>query len=104
MAEFLMVYHGGSMPETDDEIAHEMARWGDWMNSLGGQLIEPGAPVGKSKTLSASGITDDGGENPVSGYSIVEAESIEAALALIKTCPHLNTCTTELAPLIDMPV
>jgi hypothetical protein len=25
-----------------------MARWGDWMNSLGGQLIEPGAPVGIS--------------------------------------------------------
>ena len=52
MAEFLMIYHGGSMPETEDEIAHEMARWGGWMNSLGGQLIEPGAPVGKSKTLS----------------------------------------------------
>ena len=67
MAEFWMVYQGGSMPETDDESAHEMARWGDWMNSLGGQLIEPGALVGKSKTLSASGITDDGGANPVSG-------------------------------------
>ena len=40
MAEFLMVYHGGSMPETNDEIVHEMARWGDWMNSLGGQLIK----------------------------------------------------------------
>ena len=103
MAEFLMVYHGGSMPETDDEIAHEMARWGDWMNSLGGQLVEPGAPVGKSKTLSASGVTDDGGANPVSGYSIVEAENIEAALALIKACPHLDSGTIELAPLIDMP-
>ena len=73
MAEFLMIYHGGSMPETEDEIAHEMARWGDWMYSLGGQLIEPGAPVGRSMTLSVSGITDDGGTNPVSGYSIVEA-------------------------------
>jgi hypothetical protein len=41
------------------------------MNSLSGQLIEPGTPAGKSKTLSASGITDDGGTNPVSGYSIV---------------------------------
>jgi len=101
MAEFLMVYHGGSMPETDDEIAHEMARWGDWMNSLGGQLIEPRAPVGKSKTFSAWGITDDGGANPVSGYSIVEAENIEAALELIKACPHLGSGTIELAPLID---
>jgi hypothetical protein len=35
MADFLMVYHGGSMPETDDEIANEMTRWGDWMNSFG---------------------------------------------------------------------
>ena len=104
MAEFLMVYHGGSMPETDDEIAHEMARWGDWMNSLGGQLIELGTPVGKSKTLSASGIIDDGGTNPVSGYSIVEAKNIEAALALIKACSHLDSGTIELAPLIDMPV
>ncbi len=103
MAEFLMVYHGGSM-QTDDEIVHEMARWGDWMNSLGGQLIEPGAPVGKLKTLSASGITDDGGANPGSGYSIVEAESIEAVLALIKACPRLDSGTIELAPLIDMPV
>ena len=104
MAEFLMVYHGGPMPETDDEITHEMARWGDWMNSLDGQLIEPGASVGKSKTLSASVITDDGGANPVSGYSIVEAENIEAALSLIKSFPHLDNGTIELAPLIDMPV
>ena len=104
MAELFMVYHGGPMPETDDEIAHEMARWGDWMNSLGGQLFKPGASVGKSKTLNASGITDDGGANPVSGYSIDEAEHIEAALALIKACPHLDSGTIELAPLIDMPV
>ena len=59
------------------------------MNSLVGQLIEPGAPVGKSKTLSAPGITDDGGASLVSGYSIVEAESIKAAPAPIKACPHL---------------
>ena len=104
MAEFLMVYHGGSMPETDDEIAYEMTRWGDWMKSLGRQLIEPGTPVGKSKTLSASGIIDDGGTNPVSGYSIVEPENIKAALALIKACSHLDSGTIELASLIDMPV
>ena len=34
-----------------------------------------------------------GGANPVSGYSIVEAENIEAALALIKACPHLDSST-----------
>ncbi len=88
-----MVYHGGPMPETDDEMAHEMVRWGDWMNSLGGQPIGPGAPVVKSKTLSASGITYDGRAYPVSGYSIVEAESIEAALAMIKSYPHLDSGT-----------
>ena len=73
MAEFFIVYHGQSMPETADEIVHEMAHWGDCMNSLGVQLIGQGTTVGKLKTLSAWGTTDDGGANPVGGYSIVEA-------------------------------
>ena len=46
MAKFLMVYYGRSMPKANDEIPHEMVRWGDRMDSLGSQLIEPGAPVG----------------------------------------------------------
>ena len=104
MAAFVMVYDGGSTPKADDDIAHEMARWGDWMNSLGSQPIEPGAPVGKSKTLSASGVSDNRGANPFSGYLIVDTESIEAALELIKACPHLDSCTIELTPLIEMPV
>ena len=97
-----MAYHGGSMPESEDEIAHEMARWGQWMDSLGTHLVVPGAPVGKSKTLSATGVTDDGGSNPLSGYSIVEAANIDAALDLIKACPHLDDGTIEVAPLINM--
>ena len=74
------------------------------MDSLGSQLIEPGAPVGKSKTFSASEVSDDRGANPVSGYLIVETESIEAALELIKACPDLGSGTIELTPLIKMPV
>ena len=90
------------MPKADDEIPNEMVRWGDRMDTFGSQLIEPGAPVGKSKTLSASGIAGDGGARPVSGYSAVKADSTEAALELIKACPHLDNSTKELAHLIDM--
>ena len=103
MAKFLMAYHGRPIPKTDDEIPYEMERCGDWMNSLGSQLIEPGARIGKSNTLSASGIADGGGANPVSGYSIVKVDSTEAALELIKACPHLDSGTKELAHLIDIP-
>ena len=38
-----------------------MAAWGRWMQDNGPSLIEPGAPVGMSKTVSKSGVADNGG-------------------------------------------
>ena len=49
------------------------------METNAGALVDPGNPVGLSKTVSASGIADNGGANPASGYTIVEAADIGAA-------------------------
>jgi hypothetical protein len=55
-----------------------------------------------SKTLSAKGVADDGGANPLSGFSIVKADSMEAALAVAKGCPHLDHGTIEIAQIMEM--
>ncbi|MDZ4790081.1 MAG: hypothetical protein SGJ17_02575 [Hyphomicrobiales bacterium] len=46
--------------------------------------------VGKSITVSAAGVEHNGGSNPISGVSTVEAESIEAATEMARQCPHLD--------------
>jgi hypothetical protein len=90
MPKFLFAYHGGKMPETEAEIATEMQRWRDWMDGLGDALVDPGNPVGMSSTVSIDGVADNGGANPVSGYSLVMADDMNAALAMAAGCPMVT--------------
>jgi hypothetical protein len=85
---YLLVYHGGSMPQTPEEQGKVMAAWGSWMGALGPNLIDGGNPIGQTKTISASGsVSDGGGANPASGYSVIKADNLEAAVAASKECP-----------------
>lgn len=90
MPKFLYVYHGGSVPQSEAEQQQVMAAWGAWMGGLGAALADGGAPVGLSKTVSASGVADDGGANPASGYSIVEAPDQATAVTMAQGCPILD--------------
>lgn len=102
MPDYILAYHGGKMPETPEEGAKLMERWQAWLGGLGDANVEPGNPVGKSYTVSSSGVEDNGGSNPLSGYSIVKADSVEAAIELSKGCPHLDSGTIEVAEIIPM--
>lgn len=104
MAKFMFIYHGGGRPETPEEGEKVMAAWRAWMDGLGEALIDGGNPAGMSKTVSATGVSDDGGSNPVSGYTLVSADSIEAACDMAKGCPILagGAGTIEVAEAMEM--
>ena len=40
--------------------------------------------------MSPGGVSDGGGANPLSGYSIVSADNIDAAVDMAKGCPILE--------------
>jgi len=90
MPNFMFVYHGGKQPETQEETDRVMAAWGKWMQDNGPSLVDPGNPVGMSKTVSPDGVADNGGPNPVAGYSIVSAADIDAACNIAKSNPMLD--------------
>jgi hypothetical protein len=104
MAKFLFAYHGGKQPESEAEGAKAMAAWGAWFESLGADLVDAGAPVGQSHTISASGSTDNGGANPVSGYTLVNAASYDTALKIAKGCPMVadGSGSVEVAECVEM--
>jgi hypothetical protein len=56
-----------------------MARWQAWIGDLGSAMVNPGTPLGPAKTLSENGVSDDGRSDPLTGFSIVRADSMEAA-------------------------
>ena len=102
MPNFIFAYHGGAKPESPEEGAKLMARWNAWIDDLGDAMVNPGTPVGKSKTVSSDGVSDDGGSNPLAGFSIVEADSMEAVLEMAKTCPFVEMGTIEVAEMMKM--
>lgn len=92
MAKYVLAFHGGGMPETEEEQAAVMAAWGAWMEGLGAALLDPGNATGQSKTIRADGsVTDGGGANPVSGYTLIDAESLDEAVTLAKDNPILSS-------------
>lgn len=102
MVDFIFAYHGGKKPETPEAGKEVMAKWEAWIARHNASMVNSGNPVGMSKTVSAKGVTDDGGANPLSGFSIVKADDIEAAIVIAKDCPHLDGGTIEIAPIIEM--
>ena len=102
MSNYIFAYHGGKKPESPEEGAKFMARWKAWAASFDDAWVNPGAPLGMSKTISSSGVSDDGGSNPLSGFSIVKGDSMDAALEIAKGCPHLEHGTIEVAEVMEM--
>jgi len=90
MTQYLFTYHGGHTPETPEEGKKVMAEWSAWFASIGDALAVPGAPLGASSTVSATGVADGGGANPVSGYSVVNADDMDGATAIAKGCPMVK--------------
>lgn len=105
MAKYLFVYHGGGdNPTSDEEIKKVMDAWGEWFGSIGAAVIDGGNPVGMSSTVNSDGsVSADGGANPASGYSLIEASDIDDATTKAKGCPILEAGgSVEVAEAFDM--
>lgn len=92
MTNYVLLYNGGGMPETKEEQDAVMAKWGAWMGGLGESLIDGGNPFsGQSKSIGPDGATSAGSlAEGSSGYSVIKAGSLDAAVTLAQGCPILE--------------
>ena len=59
-----------------------------WIEKCGDGLVDLGTPLAGGMALSASGASPS--DKGVTGYSILQAESMEAAQAMLMDHPHLQ--------------
>jgi hypothetical protein len=92
MSDYLLLFSGGGMPETEAEQAEVMKAWDAWMGELGSALKDGGNPfTPQAKTIDPSGKVSDGPAGTMaSGYSIINADSIDDAVEKAKGCPVLQ--------------
>jgi hypothetical protein len=87
--DYVLLYSGGGMPETQEEVSQVMKAWDEWMHGLGDKLKDGGNPFAPmAKSVSADGKVSDGPMGSMAtGYSIVMADSMDEAVEMAKTCP-----------------
>lgn len=92
MANFVLLYNGGGMPATEAEQAAVLQAWGAWYEKLGGAVVDGGNPfTPMAKSIASNGTVHDGPVGTMaSGYSILKADSLDAAVEMAKDCPILQ--------------
>ncbi len=105
MTQYVIVYFGGNPPATPEEGQRHFARYVEWLKSLGEAAVSPANPLMNTRTVQADGSVTEGGGSTMSGYTIIEAESIDAAIAMAQDCPFLEIGgTLEVSERVDMPL
>ena len=86
--KYLLVVYGPSA-DSEEERSMGMGLMAEWYRSLGPALVDPGAPFTAARTVSDDGVADAIGPN-ATGFNVVQADSMEAAVGLAKLCPLLK--------------
>jgi hypothetical protein len=79
-----------------------MELWMKWAKQHERSIVELGAPLGKTKKITASGASDT--RNDVTGYSIVQAETHDAAAKMFEGHPHFHVPGGSVEVLEVMPI
>ena len=75
-----------------------------WLSSLGDSAVSPANPLKDTSTVNPDGTVTTGGSTTMSGYTIIEAESMESVLSIAKACPFLDIGgSLEVSELVEMP-
>ena len=102
MARYVLAYHGGGASAGSDRATQQRNAFTEWIRELGDAVIDPGTPLTHSKTVSSSGVFDTAESNRLTGFSVIQATSIEEAIEFARDCPFLQVGTIELAEVMEM--
>jgi hypothetical protein len=91
MAKFILLYNGPATPMdqmTEEQTQKTMMGWKSWMEKVGGALTDMGSPMANGHVVVDDGST--GEPTKLNGYSILEADDMDSALALVDGHPFLS--------------
>ena len=88
---------------TPEEAMAGMQLWVDWAQKTGTGLVDPGKPLGNAVKVTTNGVART--ESNIIGMSILQAESMDEALMMVKDHHHLHWAEDcEIVVLEEMPI
>lgn len=102
MSNYVFMYYGDPNFSTPEEGEQNRARWEAWADGLGDALVNRGIPLGMPKTVSSTGIVNGARSERLTGFTMVKADSLDAAIEMVKGCPYLEFGTIDVAEAFAM--
>jgi hypothetical protein len=109
MAKYLFIYRNEPMPvqPSPEEMQAALAEWGVWVEKFmkSGNILDPGDGLkecGKVLRMAGTAVTDGPyveAKEILGGYSVVQADSYDAAVTIAKECPGAKYGTLEIREL-----
>jgi len=95
-----------ALPENDRRARERegIAAWKAWVERHQNAIVAMGGPLGKTKKVSERGIDDT--SNNIGAFTVVRAESHEAAAKLFEGHPHFTIFpgdSVEIMPVLPIP-
>ncbi len=104
MSQCVIVYLGGDQPSSPEGGKQHFSKYMKWLSSLGDAAVSPANPLRNTSTVNSDGSVTTEGTTEMSGFTIIEADSMEAALLIAKACPFLDIGgSLEVSELMQMP-
>jgi hypothetical protein len=110
MKKYIVLYTApvGAMEQmaqaSPEEQAKGMEGWMQWAQKCGDKLVDLGSPLTAGQRLSPSG--NAASDLNICGYSLLQAETMDDAKALLQGHPHLGwneACTIEVYETMPIP-
>ncbi len=110
MKKYIVIYHASveaakkMANSTPEEMKKGMEPWMTWAKQCGSGLVDWGTPLGNGMAVTKSGTTPS--QKEVIGYSILQANSMDEAVEMLKGHPHLDWvdgCSVEVHESLPLP-
>lgn len=86
MKKFVFFYYGHMQPTEENKQA-----WRKWFASIGDRIVDGGNPFGPGREIKSTGTKElPVGMESLTGYSIINAESMDEAEKIAKACPSIT--------------
>lgn len=87
MKKFVFLTYGYETPTQEVQKA-----WGKWFASIADKLVDGGSPLGNGREISSAGTKElPLGKESLTGYCIINADSLEEAERIAKECPIITS-------------